>query len=244
MTRLRFTDTDKWRDGWFRRLPSRHKMLWLYLCDTCDNAGVWEVDQELATFEMGQPIDLADALACMGDRILPIDDGRKWWLQKFITFQHPTGLTKSVSPHKNVIRLLERHGLDPSAFLAVEKSSNERDREGLAKAPRSQQAPDPAQTSLSGESAERGKIDTADLLARHGLPCGAKEAKEWAGGLSRTARCRSQAEADAFLEWAKHLAFQRSGVAVRYWRHVIELATEWDQGARPRRFIPAEPESA
>jgi hypothetical protein len=38
----RFTETTKWADPWFRKLPLRLKSLWHWLCDTCDMAGVLE----------------------------------------------------------------------------------------------------------------------------------------------------------------------------------------------------------
>jgi len=42
----RFTETDKWRDPWFRKLTPLQKCLFLYLCDTCNNAGFVEIDVE------------------------------------------------------------------------------------------------------------------------------------------------------------------------------------------------------
>jgi len=55
----RFTDSEKWRDPWFRRLPTEYKLLWLYLLDECDVSGVWKVDLELATMIIGYtyPLD-------------------------------------------------------------------------------------------------------------------------------------------------------------------------------------------
>ena len=52
----RFTDCDKWRDPWFRRLSVQAKLVWLWLLDNCDNAGVIDVDIELAAFQIGEEI--------------------------------------------------------------------------------------------------------------------------------------------------------------------------------------------
>lgn len=229
MSRKRFTDCDKWRDAWFRRLSSNVKLLWLYLCDSCDNAGVWEIDQELADFEMGQHVDLNDALVEMTERVVEIDGGRKWWIKKFILFQNPTGLTPTVSPHVHILRLLEHHGLDASPFL---NNGNERVGLGLAKAPRSlQDKTRPDQTS-EGEC-RGGKITTAEILTRLGMPSGPKDVSEWSGGLNRVARCRSAKEAEIFIQWACKQA-RNADARIDHWRHAKPYAEQWDREARAR----------
>ena len=46
----RFTDTDIWKKKWFRKLPLEIKLLWCYLKDSCDHAGVIEFDAEVISF--------------------------------------------------------------------------------------------------------------------------------------------------------------------------------------------------
>ena len=52
----RFTATEKWDDPWFRKLNLLAKAFWYYVCDKCDNAGVWKIDFEHASFYMGETI--------------------------------------------------------------------------------------------------------------------------------------------------------------------------------------------
>ncbi len=40
----RFTETNKWKDKWFRSLDPLEKVLFIYLIDNCDNAGFIEID--------------------------------------------------------------------------------------------------------------------------------------------------------------------------------------------------------
>ncbi|KHD88874.1 MAG: hypothetical protein OM95_07090 [Bdellovibrio sp. ArHS] len=57
----KFTDANKWRTKWFRTLSNQAKLVWIYLCDECDGAGVLKPDYELATFQVGfefGPVDL------------------------------------------------------------------------------------------------------------------------------------------------------------------------------------------
>ena len=62
----RFTETLKWGDPWYRKLSCRHKALWSYICDKCDNAGVWKVDYDLASFQIGERVSEAD-MAILND---------------------------------------------------------------------------------------------------------------------------------------------------------------------------------
>lgn len=54
MTR-RFTETSKWEDKWFRKLPLAAKVLFEFLRDKCDVAGFWQIDPETASFFTGLP---------------------------------------------------------------------------------------------------------------------------------------------------------------------------------------------
>jgi hypothetical protein len=36
----RLTDSNKWNDSWFTNLPMDIKLVWIYLLDACDHAGV------------------------------------------------------------------------------------------------------------------------------------------------------------------------------------------------------------
>lgn len=103
----RFTETTKWNDPWFRRLSPYHKTFWEYIRDNCDNAGVWKVDLELASFHCGCIFEEKDILGAFEGRIRDIGNGR-WWVQKFIAFQYGE-LSESSKPHKHVLSLMRQH---------------------------------------------------------------------------------------------------------------------------------------
>ena len=52
----RWTITEKWQDQWFRKLTVEAKLFFLYLCDSCDIAGFWEIDLETASFQTKIPL--------------------------------------------------------------------------------------------------------------------------------------------------------------------------------------------
>lgn len=108
----RFTEADKWRDPWFRQLPTVAKLIWLYLCDRCDAAGVWEIDLAALWFDTGLAADnnFAGALKLFGDRVQLLDE-RRLVLTKFVSFQYPRGLDARSHAQRRVIDLLRKHGL-------------------------------------------------------------------------------------------------------------------------------------
>ena len=96
----RFTDTDKWKKGFMRSLPAKYKLLWLYMLDDCNHAGVWETDFEVASIRIGSKISEKDAAKVFARN--------KWFIPKFIDFQYGT-LNENSRPHQAVIKLLDKY---------------------------------------------------------------------------------------------------------------------------------------
>lgn len=105
----RFTDSEKWRDVWFRRLPADQKLGYLYLLDLCDLAGTIELDTELAEFQMGTATDWKGLVKGSEGRLVELPNGRIW-IAKFIAFQHGK-LSDQCNAHKSALRLVERYEL-------------------------------------------------------------------------------------------------------------------------------------
>ena len=107
----RFTDTDKWKKPFIRNLKAPYKLLWFYLVDDCDTAGIWEVDFDVAEIKIGEKIDSKTALSQLGKNIIEIDNGRKWFIPSFIEFQYPSGLSQINKAHSGAIKNLIKFGL-------------------------------------------------------------------------------------------------------------------------------------
>lgn len=105
----RFTETEKWRDPWFRRLPHTLKLGYLYLLDSVDNAGVWDPDFDAADFCIGSPVSWTELMTAMGDRLEVLPNG-KWHVTKFVGYQYGP-LSEACKPHAQVIRMLGHHGI-------------------------------------------------------------------------------------------------------------------------------------
>jgi len=107
----RQTDTDKWEKRFMRTLPSKYKLLWLYVCDKCDHAGIWHVNLDMASMLLNEEINEEEALGHFGDRVIQFDDGEKWFLPGFVDFQYAEDLQEDNRVHKSVIQRLKRYGL-------------------------------------------------------------------------------------------------------------------------------------
>ena len=110
----RFMDTDLWNKKWFRELPVRLKIVWFYLINKCNHAGIWECDIDLLSFQIGdfnEPYTLEEILEAFGDNIVELGDN-KYYLTKFISFQYGLPLNPNVKVHQSVIKLLEKYGIE------------------------------------------------------------------------------------------------------------------------------------
>jgi hypothetical protein len=104
----RFTETEKWRDPWFRKLTPAQKLLWFYLLDNCDQSGVIDFDHEFAEFQIGIKSSAKD-VAALSKQLLKLPSG-KLWLHKFVRYQYGK-LSHDCKPHKPVFAALEKHGI-------------------------------------------------------------------------------------------------------------------------------------
>lgn len=134
----RFTETIKWRDPWFRRLTPLAKLLWFYLLDNCDHAGVIDLDLEAAAFDAGGRIE-EKHLAELQSRFERLPSG-KIWIHGFVKFQYGT-LNRTCRPHLAVFKRLEFHGIHSdrvnipytksSSTLKDQDQDQDQDKEGV-----------------------------------------------------------------------------------------------------------------
>lgn len=102
----RFTETLKWDDPWFRALSPDAKLLWFWLVDKCDSAGIITPDFALCEFQTG----IKRAIEKMPEietRIAEIAEG-KYIICRFIEFQHGK-LSRDCKAHNPAWQSLEKH---------------------------------------------------------------------------------------------------------------------------------------
>ena len=103
----RFLDSSLFEKRWFRKLPSNIKLFYFYMLTKCDHAGMYDVDLELAEFQIGMEKDKDNILKYIGEHIEIIKDD-KWFIKKFPEFQYGV-LNPKVKAHASVIKILEKN---------------------------------------------------------------------------------------------------------------------------------------
>lgn len=110
----RFTDTNKYKKPFMRSLPGPYKLLWDYLYHSCDHAGIWIVDFEIAQIYLGKdmPVNKEDALKYFNnieERIIEVNEN-KWFIPSFIEFQYGE-LNEANRAHNSVLHILSKYNL-------------------------------------------------------------------------------------------------------------------------------------
>lgn len=128
----RLTDTDKWRDRWFRSLSPEHKHFWTYLMENCNHAGIWDPCWDIVKLDLDNPQPY-DPIA-FGDHIVILSDG-KWFIPDFLKTQYPHGLNQESRPLASVIKIIQEYGLlekiekgFPKGFLTLKDKDKDKDK--------------------------------------------------------------------------------------------------------------------
>ena len=107
----RYVDSDQFIDPWFRRLSPHAKLYWTFLCASCDPSGVWERDDDYCKYLTGMKNSPDTLIEELGDRVVTLHDG-KLLIPKFILFQQGSTLYEAKPPHRGILKLLDKHGLE------------------------------------------------------------------------------------------------------------------------------------
>jgi hypothetical protein len=92
----RFTDTDKWKDEWYTELTSDYKIIWQYLLDTCDNAGIYKRNIKLLNYYCNTNVSAEEILKVFNKRVSQLADD-KWLINKFCVYQYGNDFLESTN---------------------------------------------------------------------------------------------------------------------------------------------------
>jgi hypothetical protein len=124
------TDTDKWKKRFVRELSPQHKLLWFYILDDCNHAGIWDVDLEVASIRVGFDLSHDNLPSSFGEKVISFDNGDKWFIPEFIDFQYGE-LNPNSNVHKSVIALLDKYNLEGylKGSQGVQSTLNNKDKD-------------------------------------------------------------------------------------------------------------------
>lgn len=84
----RLTDTDKWKDDWYVSLSNDSKVVWQWLIDNCNHAGICKRSIVLLNTMCKVNYTEEKMIEEMDRRVIII--GNIWFIPKFIKFQYST----------------------------------------------------------------------------------------------------------------------------------------------------------
>lgn len=120
----RFTDTNIWEKAWFRKASLQKKVLWGYLKDRCDHAGIFEIDVDMASFYTGFKVTEEDFFSFDG-RTIKLKNG-KGLIVKFCEYQYKGRLSSKVRAHKSAIDLLKKNNVNLDTLNLPDFSESDR----------------------------------------------------------------------------------------------------------------------
>jgi hypothetical protein len=107
----RFTDTDKWKDEWYTELTSDYKIIWQYLLDTCDNAGIYKRNIKLLNYYCNTNVSAEDILKVFNKRVSQLADD-KWLINKFCVYQYGNDFLESTNKAVlSAVKILEQNNI-------------------------------------------------------------------------------------------------------------------------------------
>lgn len=104
-------DTSTFSSPYMRALQGPYKVLWLYMKLTCDHAGIWDVELDIASVRCGFDYEEHECLKAFGDAVVPVRGGGKWFIPSFVLEQYGPELNPANKLHNSVINLLEKNFL-------------------------------------------------------------------------------------------------------------------------------------
>lgn len=106
--------TEKWKDKWFRQLSPKYKLLWFYLLDNCDVAGIIEWDIDLWKKDLGFRFTELEIRDNFKGRVIQIPNTDYVWIPKFIEIQQRCQmdeLNPENNAHKGILKAIDKYRL-------------------------------------------------------------------------------------------------------------------------------------
>ena len=111
---------EKWTDPWFLHLNLEAKVLWCYMLETCDCAGIFTFSEKLASLQVARVITEDVFLASFSDKLLKICNGAgKYLIRDFVHAKCKIKYNPKNGTHREIATKLHEAGLSDSDILLV-----------------------------------------------------------------------------------------------------------------------------
>ena len=104
----RFTDTEKWNDDWYISLSNDYRIVWQWLLDNCNHAGICKRSIKLLNLMCNTDISEKELIDSMGGRVIVKENN--CFIPKFLKFQY-ANLHSERKVILSVVKELKKHDL-------------------------------------------------------------------------------------------------------------------------------------
>ncbi len=131
-----FSDPTKWNQLWFADLPAEHKLLWIYINDHADQAGVLnDFSSRQAAFNVGLPSGTKLDLTEIFKGIVVLMKNNRLRIMGFVEANHKGGVNLRNLAQGDLIKSIQANGLtditirdEPYSQREVRARARERER--------------------------------------------------------------------------------------------------------------------
>jgi hypothetical protein len=121
----RLTDSDKWKDIWFSNLSPHAKLLFIFLCENCNNAGIYEVNKKFMLFYLGiNDEELKKSIAEITKTYIKSNDGNRIWIKNYLKYQSKLPLNENNNNHKQILMILKENLSDETKYKGCKEMSS------------------------------------------------------------------------------------------------------------------------
>lgn len=114
----RLTDTEKWNDDWYLSLDNDYRIIWQWLLDNCNHAGICKRNIKLLNVMCNTNISEPELIEKMVDRV--VAEGNDWFIPKFLKFQYA-----DLQSNRPVIISVRKELMKKKYYLLVPQSLGE-----------------------------------------------------------------------------------------------------------------------
>src|SRR3972149_1850999 len=106
----RITNTDKWKDYWFLSLHPNAKLIFIFLCENCDDAGYFKLSTKFMYSQLKiKPEFIVEYTQSLSKAIVFSKERDKVWIKNFLFYQNQLPLNSGNAEHLKIKMVIEKN---------------------------------------------------------------------------------------------------------------------------------------
>ena len=119
----RFHETEVWSQDWFIEMDIEYRILWFWVVDKCNHAGIWKPNRKMFEVMNNLKVDLDAALASFNnnkERVIVTSKGN-WFLPDFFVFQYGVVFNIANRLHKSIYTSMYQEDIELTSIRGLKE---------------------------------------------------------------------------------------------------------------------------